>query len=276
MMLKWAGGKTWLTRNHPDIFKGSNFQLCNPNTKSIEFDRYIEPFIGGGAVFKYLNPKKSVISDINNELITYYRCLKVNPSKLYESVRSHFNLHSKEYYYKLRKDIKSDKFEIASRFLYLNYTCFNGIYRVNQKNEFNVPMGDKSNFHYTIDDFNLYSTLLEKTDIFLQDFRKTILTSRKGDLLFVDPPYVTKSNKSTFDKYSPKVFSWKDQEDLAEMLIEKNLEGVKIILTNIDDGEILDLYSSANGWNIIRLNRANILAISKEKKKYKEIVISNI
>lgn len=276
MMLKWAGGKAWLARNHPEIFKGSKFSLINPNAKTIKYKRYIEPFVGGGAVFKYISPKESIISDINNELITYYNCLKDDYFKLYENVQYHFEQHSKDYYYSLRKDIKTKNFDIAARFLYLNYTCFNGIYRVNQKNEFNVPMGDKSNFHYDIKDFENYSKLLKNTEIYLQDFRKTIQMAREGDFLFVDPPYVTKSNKSTFTKYSPKVFNWHDQEDLSKVLNKKSKEGVSVILTNIDDSEILDLYSSHDGWGIRRLDRANILAIAKEKKKYKEIVISNI
>tara|TARA_B100001093_G_C26611878_1_gene920588 strand:- start:55 stop:888 length:834 start_codon:yes stop_codon:yes gene_type:complete len=277
MLLKWAGGKAWLTRNHPYVFHSKESLLSNDSKQhSVKYNRYIDPFVGGGAVFKHLQPSKSLISDINEELITYYKCLQSSPTELFNEVKSHFKNHSKDYYYQTRKEIKINKLEASARFLYLNYTCFNGIYRVNKKNEFNVPIGDNSNFHYELKDFKNYSKLLRNTKIKLQDFRETIAEAKKGDLLYVDPPYVTKSKKSTFDKYSPKVFSWQDQDDLSSLLYEKSKEGVSIVLSNINDTEIVNIYPISKGWSHKPIDRANSLAYRPQAKKYKEIIISNL
>lgn len=277
MLLRWAGGKSWLTKNHPYVFHNlQSYETRSLEHKSINYNRYIDPFVGGGAVFKYLEPKKSIISDVNEELITFYKCLKLSPESLYKSVLKHFKKHSREYYYQTRRTLGTSELEIAARFLYLNYTCYNGIYRVNQKNEFNVPIGDNKFCHYTIDDFIKNSKRLKNTKIKLQDFRDTIKQSKKDDMLYIDPPYATKSNKSTFTKYSAKVFSWKDQEDLAMMLHAKSIQGVKIIISNINNEEIRALYPSSKGWNQKPLDRANVLLYRPKGKKYNEIVISNL
>ena len=277
MLLKWAGGKAWLVNNHPYVFHNNeSYEKRSLKYKSIKYKRYIDPFVGGGAVFKYLEPEQSIISDINEELITFYNCLKTSPEALYEEVIKHFNKHSNTYYYEVRKTLKKDELGIAARFLYLNYTCYNGIYRVNQKNEFNVPIGDKKSFHYKVEDFINNSSKLKNTIIQLQDFRETIGQSKKDDLLYVDPPYTTKSNKLAFTSYSAKQFSWGDQEDLSLLLNQKNAEGVKIIISNINDKDIRELYSNSQGWNHKPIDRANILAHRPKGKKYKEIIISNI
>lgn len=276
MLVKWAGGKTWLTKNHPYVFHNKeSLKNEDTNPKSIEFNRYIDPFLGGGAVFRYLEPSKSILSDVNEELIAFYKCLKLVPEELYNEVKSYFNNHSKEYYYYTRSTLEKKELKIAARFLYLNYTCYNGIYRVNKSNLFNVPIGDRSVYHYRLEDFVSKSNLLQQSDIKTQDFRKTISEAKQNDLLYIDPPYVTKNNK-TFNKYSPKVFSWKDQVDLSMLLQLKHDEGVNIIISNINDSEIRDLYSLSKGWKHKPINRANILTYKPTGKKYKEIVISNI
>lgn len=277
MLLKWAGGKAWLVNNHPYVFHSNeSYETRSLKYKSIKFKRYIDPFLGGGAVFKYLEPDQSIISDVNEEMITFYNCLKSSPEALYKEVIKHFKKHSRTYYYEVRKTLKKDELGIAARFLYLNYTCYNGIYRVNQKNEFNVPIGDKKGFHYVIDDFIRNSAKLKNAKIKLQDFRDTISLSRKDDLLYVDPPYTTKINKSAFTSYSAKNFSWKDQEDLSLLLNQKNSQGVKIIISNINDKDIRKLYSSSKGWVHRPIDRANSLALRQKGKRYKEIIISNI
>ena len=276
MLIKWAGGKSWLTKNHPYVFH-SKESIKNEDIdhKSIEFNRYIDPFLGGGAVFRYLKPSKSILSDVNEELIAFYKCLKLVPEELYNEVKIYFSNHSKEYYYSTRATLEKEELKIAARFLYLNYTCYNGIYRVNQSNLFNVPIGDRSSYHYQLEDFISKSKLLSESEIKIQDFRKTILEAKHNDLLYIDPPYVTKKNK-TFNKYSPKVFSWDDQVDLSILLQLKHDEGVNIVISNINDSEIRDLYSVSKGWSHKPLNRANILTYKATEKKYKEIIISNI
>ena len=279
MLLKWAGGKSWLTKNHPYVFH-SKLPDVNQRLKypSIEFKKYIDPFLGGGAVFKYLKPDNAILSDINEELISFYQQLKTNPEALYDLVIEHFKIHSEKQYYVTRKNNPKDldSINVAARFLYLNYTCYNGIYRVNQKNEFNVPIGDKTDFHYSLQDFIRHSKTLKNTEIFNQDFRETISQSSRDDLMYIDPPYTNQSNKDTFDKYSAKVFTWDDQVELSELLAHKKKDGVNIVISNINEKEIINLYPESNGWNHTALDRANIMAYRPEGKKYKEIVISNI
>tara|TARA_B110000977_G_scaffold104707_1_gene136626 strand:+ start:5062 stop:5904 length:843 start_codon:yes stop_codon:yes gene_type:complete len=279
MLLKWAGGKTWLTKNHPYIFHSKDsFNSRALKHPSIEFKRYIDPFLGGGAVFKYLKPDKAILSDINSELISFYQQLQSNPEALYYLVIEHFKIHSEKQYYVTRKNNPKDldSINVAARFLYLNYTCYNGIYRVNLKNQFNVPIGDKTDFHYSLEDFITHSKTLKNAEIYNQDFRETISQSGRGDLMYIDPPYTNQSNKDTFDKYSAKVFTWNDQVELSQLLALKKKDGVNIIISNINEKEIINLYPESNGWNHKALDRANIMAYRPEGKKYREILISNI
>tara|TARA_B100000674_G_C37777942_1_gene885804 strand:- start:45 stop:887 length:843 start_codon:yes stop_codon:yes gene_type:complete len=279
MLLKWAGGKSWLTKNYSYIFH-SKESLKNSlkGNKSIQFNNYIEPFLGSGAVFKYLKPKNgSILSDINSELICFYNCLKLDPEKLHFITTMHMQKHSEDYYYKIRANHSlDDNIERAARFLYLNRTCYNGIYRVNSKGEFNVPIGDSKRFNASIEEFKTYSEILNNASIVQQDFKKTINDARKDDLIYVDPPYVTKSNEKTFDMYSANQFNWKDQEELAKILEIKNKEGVHIIVSNINDKDVTNLYLKTNGWNHLALNRANVMSYNAaDGKKYKEILFKN-
>jgi len=279
MIIKWAGGKSWLTKNHPQIFHSETSLRTRAfqNLPSIEFNNYIEPFLGGGAVFKYLRPQnKSILGDINDELICFYNVLKTEPKELYKLITSHMKNHSESYYYTTREnDSLSSEIEVAARFLYLNRTCFNGIYRVNSKNKFNVPIGDSKEFNVTEETFIEYSNLLKNTKIIKQDFKKTISYAKHGDLLYVDPPYVTKSNENTFDMYSANQFNWQSQVELSEILEQKNKEGVHIIASNINDKDISKLFHKKNGWQHIEINRANVMSYDSRGKQYKEIVIKN-
>lgn len=279
MLLKWAGGKSWLTKNHPQLFHSeeSITSRAFTNQPSIKFKKYIEPFLGGGAVFKYMKPnKKSILADINDELIIFYNELKNHPTKLYKLTKEHMAKHSEDYYYQIRAiDNFKNNLERAARFLYLNRTCYNGIYRVNSKNKFNVPIGDSKDFNVAEDQFINYSKLLKNAKIVKQDFRKTIEYASRDDFLFIDPPYVTKSNQSSFDMYSANQFNWNDQVELSDILQSKNEDGVNIMVTNINDKDIAKLFRKEDGWNHIALNRANVMSYNAEGKKYKEIVFKN-
>ena len=278
MLLKWAGGKSWLIKNYSYIFH-SKYSLKKVliGHKSIEFNNYIEPFLGSGAVFKYLKPKKrSILADINSELICFYNCLKQYPTELYLLTKKHMQKHSKDYYYEIRGNhSQKNNIEQAARFLYLNRTCYNGIYRVNKAGEFNVPIGDSISFNASEEEFRAYSELLKNSHIVNQDFRITINDAKKGDLIYVDPPYVTKSNESSFDMYSADQFNWNSQKELANILDQKNQEGVNIIVSNINDKNIARLYLKKNGWDHLALNRANVMSYNADGKKYKEILFKN-
>lgn len=279
MLLKWAGGKSWLTKNHKKIFHSEESQSSRAflNYPSIKYKRYIEPFLGGGAVFKYLKPEdKSILSDINDELIGFYDCLKSKPRELYLTTQEHMKAHCEDYYYEIRSiNNLKDKIKKASRFLYLNRTCYNGIYRVNSRNEFNVPIGDSKDFNVSEEEFIKYSKLLSKAEIKNEDFRISINNAQKEDLIFVDPPYVTKSNESSFDMYSASQFNWNAQIELSEILETKNKEGAYIIVTNINDKDICNLYNKKNGWKHEPLGRANVMSYDAKGKEYKEIIFKN-
>ena len=279
MLLKWAGGKSWLTKNHKQIFHSeeSLSSRAFKNYPSIEYERYIEPFLGGGAVFKYLKPEnKSILSDINDELIGFYNCLKHRPKELYLSMQKHMKEHCEDYYYEIRaKNNLTDEAKKASRFLYLNRTCYNGIYRVNSQNEFNVPIGDSKEFNVSEEEFMEYSNLLSKAEIINEDFRISLNKAKKNDLIFVDPPYITKSNESSFDMYSANQFDWSAQEELSEILEAKNKEGSHIIVTNINDKDVCGLYDKKHGWKHQPLGRANVMSYNAKGKEYKEIIFKN-
>ena len=223
--LKWAGGKRWLV----------NADLL-PIPK--KFERYVEPFLGSGAVFFRLQPTEAVLSDVNEELICLYSVIRNMPHKLHEAMEIHQKRHSEKYYYGVRASTPKDKVDVASRFLYLNRTCWNGLYRVNLKGEFNVPIGTKNTVIFDTDDFGELSKLLKRATIKCSDFEDVIDDCCNGDFLFLDPPYTVQHNFNGFLKYNEKIFSWEDQIRLRDSVFRAAKRGVIIALTNADHASI--------------------------------------
>lgn len=251
--LKWPGGKQWLANNYIDLF---------PNS----YNTYFEPFLGGASVFFALRPQAAVLSDINDEIVNLYKVMRDNPSGLSKALITHNTKHSKEYYYEIREQITEDKILKASRTLYLNRTCFNGIYRVNKNGQFNVPIGTKTNCIYDIDLFENYSAILKNSKIYAGDFSSCIKCAKKDDLIFADPPYTSSTNDGCFIKYNDKLFSWGDQLRLHKELCAAKAKGAIIVLTNKDNKEIEDLYRNS-GFYITRLNRRSCISGKKETSK---------
>ena len=193
-IVKWVGGKRQLM-----------FELLKNMPKN--YNRYFEPFIGGGALFFELLPENAYISDMNEELINLYTIVRDNVYELIEDLSRHEV--SKEYFLKIRNIDRTEKYaelsdiERASRFIYLNRTCFNGMYRVNSKGEFNVPFGHYKNPRI-IDENNLLnsSVLLKNTEIRHADFSEILKKVKKGDFVYLDPPYVPLSETSSFTSYT--------------------------------------------------------------------------
>jgi len=241
--LKWAGGKRWLVQSK---------KLPVPVT----FNRYFEPFLGSGAVFFSLEPKKAILSDTNKDLIELYQIIRNRPKSLTQLMLSHHKKHCKEYYYKIRDSIPRTKLERAAKLLYLNRTCWNGLYRVNLNGKFNVPIGTKSSVIFETDDFPAISNLLRKTEIFARDFEEIIDTTRKADFVFVDPPYTVQHNNNNFIKYNENIFSWDDQIRLKESLMRAKRRGVQIVITNADASSIKELYGELGSYHkLIRASR---------------------
>lgn len=257
--LKWAGGKRWLIEKHAHLL-------------NVEYDRYIEPFLGSGAVFFSLTPKNAILSDSNERLIETYKAIQLNWEKVQERLTIHHKKHSKEYYYSVRKKILKTPETRAAQFIYLNRTCWNGLYRVNQLGEFNVPIGTKINAILPTDNFKKISEVLKNTTLLSEDFEKIINLAQKGDFLFIDPPYTVKHNQNGFINYNEKIFSWNDQIRLRDSIQKAIKRGAKALITNACHESIRKLYDQTG--EIITLNRSSVIAgKSIARGKYEEIVI---
>lgn len=239
--LKWVGGK-----------RGIIEELKKRLPK--KFNEYYESFVGGGALFFELvgTHKKAHLSDANLDLILTYKVIQKDPLLLIEMLKKHQKKHSEEYYYKIRaQHILEDPIAIAARMIYLNKTCFNGLFRVNKKGEFNVPMGKYSNPGICQED-NIMAChkALKGVQIEYRDYAKT--EPKAGDLIYFDPPYHPTSDTS-FTAYSKMDFTEKDQSDLAAFCIKLHKKGVLIMVSNSNTKFIRDLYKS----NIFKINIVN-------------------
>lgn len=258
--LKWPGGKRWFVKDHSSLL---------PTT----FNRYIEPFLGSGAVFFHLQPKQALIGDLNPDILSVYLGLKNNWKFVKRSLQYHQRMHSDKYYYQLRSKNPKTILEQASRMLYLNRTCFNGIYRVNINGEFNVPRGNKDSVILDSDDFSRVSELLKHTTIHYGDFETLVDKAKENDLIFADPPYTVRHNNNGFIKYNENLFSWQDQERLARALIRAKDRGAKIVCTNAKHDSIQNLYSG-KGFKLKTVSRySSISASSESRKQFEELVI---
>jgi DNA adenine methylase len=234
-LLKWVGGKT---------------QLLNTILPKIpkKFNNYIEPFFGGGAVFFALNPKSSVIADSNAELVNLYSIVKTKPNDLIKALKKF--KYSSEDYYNVRSLIYENLSDIekAARTVYLNRTCFNGLYRVNKKGQFNVPFGKYTN-PKICDETNIHavSLALKDAQIICADY-KTILKeyTKEGDLIFIDPPYLPISKYSDFKRYTKEQFYEEDHIDLANEIVKLHEKGCHIIHTNSNHPLVHELYGAFN------------------------------
>ena len=261
--LKWPGGKRWLISRYQQIFPD-------------DYNIYIEPFLGGGSAYFHLAPARAIIADVNAELINTYRVMARNPARLRVHLETHQENHNPEYYYQMRNTNPSDTIAKAARFLYLNRTCFNGMYRVNQFGKFNVPIGTKQHF---IDDVNLfeeYAQILNNTHIRTQDFTDTIRSANAGDLVFADPPYTIAHNQNSFIKYNEKLFSWKDQKRLLKALIRARDRGAIVIATNAHYPELRKMYETCHFHTQELMRFSSISGIADGRGRQSELLISSI
>ena len=221
--------------------------------------RYIEPFVGSGAVYFALRPHRAVLADINETLIETYRCVRDHPSEIEKLLVAHDGEHSKDYYYEVRAKSFDDRAARAAQFIYLNRTCWNGLYRVNKKGEFNVPIGTKTSAVLKTDDWLRHSEVLSGALLGVQDFEVTIDAAEAGDLVFADPPYTVKHNFNGFIKYNESLFSWDDQVRLRDALVRAHHRGARVVATNADHQSIHELYE-ASGFELTSLERASVLS----------------
>ncbi|OGQ55751.1 MAG: DNA methyltransferase [Deltaproteobacteria bacterium RIFCSPLOWO2_02_FULL_53_8] len=257
-IVKWAGGKRWLVRNASELLP-------------TDFNRYIEPFLGGGAVYFHLQPERSLLTDINHNLINVYLAIKSDWEQIVELLKVHQSRHSKDYYYHVRKNKEECLFKEAARMLYLNRTCWNGLYRVNVKGEFNVPIGTKENVLFDIDSFEATAKLFSHAEFEACDFQKSIDAAQEGDFVFVDPPYTVKHNYNGFIQYNETLFKWDDQVRLAAAVDRATQRGAKVLVLNANHASITDLYSE---YEQIVLSRSNVLSGKSEfRGSYQELAV---
>lgn len=257
--LKWAGGKRWLVNNHADLL-------------NVQHKRFIEPFLGSGAVFFKLAPIKALLSDKNEELIETYSTVKEEWWLVAKLLRVHHKNHCKKYYYKLRAQKPRTRGSRAARFIYLNRTCWNGLYRVNGNGDFNVPIGGKTNVTLETDDFEKVSQLLSGVTLIHGDFEVTMGKAKKGDFIFVDPPYTVKHNSNAFIKYNENLFSWDDQVRLRDSVVNATRAGAKVVVTNANHKSIRQLYFGIGEHT--KLSRSSVIAGDPSARgDYEELLI---
>ena len=270
--VKWAGGKTQLL---------SNLISYMPTT----YGDYYEPFIGGGALLFKLQPEHPHINDANNELLSVYRCFldKSKCQKLMELLLRYQQNHSEEQYYEVRALDKSEEWnnsatdvERAARMIYLNKSCFNGLYRVNSKGFFNVPSGkkktvncfDKDNFEGILSYFGKAQPVITNGD-----FAECVKNAKAGDFVYFDPPYDTWENKDSFTSYAKNPFGKEEQKRLADLYAKLSSRGVFVMLSNHNTEFIRQLYKDFN-IHIIEAKRM-INSNAQGRGNVEEVLVTN-
>lgn len=259
--LRWAGGKKWLVPSIKELIGTQSF--CG----------YAEPFIGGGSVFLAINPTIAFLSDSNKELINAYTAVKNDPEKLFFLLESYEN--TAEFYYSMRSSHPDSLIEQAARFIYLNHTSFNGLYRVNQKGEYNVPYGKRKHVSFDYDNIIAVSKRLENAELCTCDFQETILKVQPGYLVYLDPPYVVTKDDTGFIGYNQHLFSLDDQKRLSECLDYIRSVGAYYILSNAKHNIILEIFNK--GDRVLEVERTSSIGGKKAYRgKISEYIFTNL
>lgn len=269
--VKWVGGKRQL------LAQFRRLNLYPPEQFNPVKNKYFEPFVGGGAVFFDLLPKHAELSDLNPELVITYNVIKNNVENLIKSLKKHRN--EKDYFLKIRSlDVKKlSDIEIASRFIYLNRTCFNGLYRVNSKGQFNVPFGLNKN-PLICDEINLrkIANVLKEVNITHQDYKAVLKKAKKGDFIYFDPPYHPLSETSSFTSYTKESFGAKEQIELRDTFLELHKRGCFVMLSNSDAKFINEIYSGHKGIRITKVEAGRAInSKGTGRGKILEVLVTN-
>ena len=270
--VKWAGGKRQLLAELEKSFPK-------------QFGTYFEPFLGGGALLFDLLAKKPnlkcSVSDLNSDLVLAYVTIRDKLGRLIESLENHSKNYHKDstgYYYEVRKQEPKSQIEKVSRLLFLNKTCFNGLYRVNSKGKFNVPLGRYTNPNIVNrENLTTVSKFLQsdKIKISCRDFESILNDAKKGDFVYFDPPYQPVSDTANFTSYTHRDFTEDDLQRLADLAHQLNSKGCYVLLSNSNTKIVKKLFSSKK-WKVkeISVNRA-INSNSQKRTGHKEVLIKN-
>lgn len=269
--VKWAGGKTQVLEKIKEHLPS-------------DYNRYFEPFIGGGALFFALAPHEAFINDLNQELMCVYNCL--NDEKLFKELISqllvHEEKHSEDYYRQIRELDRSENFltlpitSRAARMIYLNKSCFNGLYRVNSKGYFNVPSAKKEKVT-TFDESNMNELFkyFSKNKVIATsvDFEEAVKEAKCGDFVYFDPPFDSWDDKKSFTAYASEAFGKEEQVRLARVFKDLSSKGVKVMLSNHNTKFINDLYAGFNIYVVEAKRMINSKADGRDAVE--EVIITN-
>ena len=271
-VLKWVGGKRQLI---------SDIEPLIPK----KISTYVEPFVGGGAVLFHLQPKKAIINDFNKELMNVYQLIKDNPNELIKVLKEHKELNSEDYFYEIRSLDRRDDFENlssvqkAGRIIYLNKTCYNGLFRVNRAGFFNTPYGKYKNPSIVNEvTIKAISNYFNSANIkFLTgDYKEALKSLRRGAFVYFDPPYMPISSSSSFTGYTEHGFDYEKQVELRDECLKLHDRGVKFLQSNSYSPEILELYSDQKVFNIeIVKAKRSINSQSDKRGEISEVLIYN-
>jgi len=246
-ILKWPGGKRSLCKHILSLLPDS-------------FKRYFEPFVGGGAVFFTLCPPHAILSDADSDLINCYLQVRDHPSEVIKRLGRLKN--NEQDYYRVRSLKPRTDIGRAARLIYLTTLAFNGIYRLNSLGKFNVPYGHKT--HLSVCDRErilLASAALANSTLKSCDFESAVASAASGDVVYLDPPYTVAHGNNGFLKYNSKIFSWADQERLANVARNLARRGCRVIVSNADHSSIIRLYRD---FSVIRAQRPSNIAARTE------------
>lgn len=262
--LRWAGGKQMLIR--PILARmGDRASL----------DNYFEPFVGAASVFLALAPKRAVLADANPHLIGCYESVRDAPEAVARALAVIKRDHGKRHYYRVRDQYNDGGLPHwqAARFIYLNRTCFNGIFRVNEKGKFNVPIGDKANPTFPSPaELNKYAAALKKASLKVGSFEETLLAAGKGAFVYLDPPYPPLNDTSFFTHYTKDRFGADDQKRLSEVVKAMHKRGVRFLMTNADTPLIRNLYGA---FELITIDATRFVSCKNTKRRVAELIITN-
>lgn len=250
--LRWAGSKQRLLPHLVPLLPA-------------EFGRYYEPFLGAGALFFLLTPRRASLGDSCSELVDTYKAVRDGPSHVLRFLHGMDPMDS-ELFYALRGDPSPGRFKRAAEFMFLNRSAWNGLYRVNSKGQFNVPYGaPRTSFIIEPSELHACSKLLRRSGVTLRatDFEETLHHAGRGDLVFLDPPYVTRHNDNGFVDYNRNLFSWKDQERLASAARQLGRLGATVIVTNAHHKDLVTLY---RGFDVVQVDRSSTLASDSTRR----------
>jgi DNA adenine methylase len=265
--VKWAGGKSQIL---------SQIMAAIPK----KFGRYYEPFIGGGALFLSLRPDEATISDANFELINAYHVIKDDTDSLLTELRILQKQRISRTFYNKYRGLDPESLtppKRAARFILLNKTCFNGLYRVNRRGVFNVPFGKYTRMPRLYDENNLVAihNLLEKVDVMCSSYEIPLQRARRGDFVYLDPPYSPEPEATGFTSYTKESFSASDQKRLASKFKELDRRGCLLILSNSNTSIVRELYAQYRSTTLAVEADRMINCVGSERRGYTELVVLN-